>query len=127
MPSAATSAGEATIMITFEPGTDPNVAVLNVNNRIQMVKNQLPPIVEREGIIVMQNMTSMLMYVNIYSTDPNADQSGFQGRYAKAASRDFDGDPKRLTEMDALVAYLQMLGTLVDFTSYEPRSEENLR
>ncbi|GAA4438439.1 efflux RND transporter permease subunit [Bremerella cremea] len=75
MTSAATSAGEATIMITFEPGTDPNIAVLNVNNRIQMVKNQLPPIVEREGIIVMQNMTSMLMYVNVYSKDPNHDQN----------------------------------------------------
>jgi multidrug efflux pump subunit AcrB len=75
MTSAGTSAGEATITITFEPGTDPNVAVLNVNNRIQMVKNQLPPIVEREGIIVMQNMTSMLMYVNIYSKDPKIDQN----------------------------------------------------
>ncbi len=75
MTSAATSAGEATIMITFEPGTDPNVAVLNVNNRIQMVKNQLPPIVEREGIIVMQNMTSMLMYVNVFSKDPHIDQN----------------------------------------------------
>ena len=75
MTSAATSAGEATIQIVFEPGTDPNVAVLNVNNRIQMIRNQLPPIVEREGIIVMQNMTSMLMYVNIYSTDPNVDQN----------------------------------------------------
>jgi multidrug efflux pump subunit AcrB len=75
MTSAATSAGEATIMITFEPGTDPNVAVLNVNNRIQMVRNQLPPIVEREGIIVLQNMTSMLMYVNVFSTDPNIDQN----------------------------------------------------
>ena len=75
MASAATSAGEATIQITFEPGTDPNVAVLNVNNRIAMVKNQLPPIVQREGIIVLQNMTSMLMYVNIYSTDPDIDQN----------------------------------------------------
>ncbi|MFO0884340.1 MAG: efflux RND transporter permease subunit [Pirellulales bacterium] len=75
MTSAATSAGEATIMITFEPGTNPDTAVLNVNNRIQMVKNQLPPIVEREGIIVMQNMTSMLMYVNVYSKDPNIDQN----------------------------------------------------
>src|SRR6476659_3650718 len=75
MTSAATSAGEAAIMITFEPGTDPNVAVLNVNNRIQMIKNQLPPIVEREGIIVMQNMTSMLMYVNVYSKDPKIDQN----------------------------------------------------
>src|SRR3954453_381367 len=75
MASAATSAGEGAIQIIFEPGTDPNVAVLNVNNRIQMVKNRLPPIVEREGIIVLQNMTSMLMYVNVYSKDPNADQN----------------------------------------------------
>ena len=75
MASAATSAGEATIQIIFEPGTDPNVAVLNVNNRIAIVKNRLPPIVEREGIIVMQAMTSMLMYVNIYSTDKDIDQN----------------------------------------------------
>ncbi len=75
MASAATSAGEATIQIIFEPGTDPNVAVVNVNNRIAIVKNRLPPIVEREGIIVMQAMTSMLMYVNIYSTDKGLDQN----------------------------------------------------
>jgi cytochrome c oxidase cbb3-type subunit II len=60
--------------------------------------------------------------------DPNADSSGLLERYgAKVNVRDFDGDPTRLTEMDALIAYLQMLGTLVDFTSYEPRSEANLR
>ena len=75
MASAATSAGEGAIQIIFEPGTDPNVAVLNVNNRIQIVKNRLPPIVEREGIIVMQAMTSMLMYVNVYSTDKSLDQN----------------------------------------------------
>jgi HAE1 family hydrophobic/amphiphilic exporter-1 len=75
MASAATSAGEATIQIVFEPGTDPNVAVLNVQNRIQTVKNRLPPLVEREGIIVMQAMTSMLMYVNIFSTDESHDQN----------------------------------------------------
>ncbi len=75
MASAATSAGEGAIQIIFEPGTDPNVAVLNVNNRIQVVKNRLPPIVEREGIIVIQNMTSMLMYVNVYSTDKSIDQN----------------------------------------------------
>ncbi len=75
MLSDATSAGEGTIQIVFEPGTDPDVAVMNVNNRVQMVKNNLPPIVEREGIIVMQNMTSMLMYVNVFSTDPGVDQN----------------------------------------------------
>ena len=75
MASAATSAGEATILIVFEPGTDPNVAVLNVNNRINMVKNRLPPLVEREGIVVMQMMTSMLMYVNVFSDQEGADQN----------------------------------------------------
>ena len=75
MQGAATSAGEGTIQITFEPGTDADIAVMNVNNRVQMVKNNLPPIVEREGIIVMQNMASMLMYLNIYSTDPGVDQN----------------------------------------------------
>jgi len=75
MVSDATSAGEGTITVIFEPGTDPNVAVLNVQNRIQTVKNRLPALVEREGIIVMQAMKSMLMYVNIYSTNKDHDQN----------------------------------------------------
>jgi cytochrome c oxidase cbb3-type subunit II len=52
--------------------------------------------------------------------DPNADPTDLQKRYPKAQARDFDGDPMRLTEMDALVAYLQILGTLVDLDSYVP-------
>ena len=51
--------------------------------------------------------------------DPNADTSGIEARYPKAKLGDFDGDPAKLTEMDALVAYLQMLGTLVDFSTYD--------
>jgi cytochrome c oxidase cbb3-type subunit 2 len=51
--------------------------------------------------------------------DPNADTSTLLLRYPKAKVGDFDGDPTRLTEMDALVAYLQMLGTLVDFSTYD--------
>ncbi len=74
MASDATSAGEATIRIYFEPGTDPNIAVVNVQNRIAIVKNLLPPLVQREGIIVRQVMPSMLMYVNVYSTDEGVDQ-----------------------------------------------------
>ncbi|MCA0275162.1 MAG: cytochrome-c oxidase, cbb3-type subunit II [Proteobacteria bacterium] len=52
--------------------------------------------------------------------DPNADTSGLLARYPKAKLGDFDGNPATLTEMDALVAYLQMLGTLVDFSTYDP-------
>ena len=43
-------------------------------------------------------------------------------RYPKALSRDFDGDPVRLTEADALIAYLQVLGTLVDFKLYDDKA-----
>lgn len=57
--------------------------------------------------------------------DPNADTSGVEARYPKAKLGDFDGNPAELTEMDALVAYLQMLGTLVDFSAYE--AEKNYR
>ncbi|MDO9487326.1 MAG: cbb3-type cytochrome c oxidase subunit II, partial [Sphingomonadaceae bacterium] len=46
--------------------------------------------------------------------DPDGDAGDLASRYPKSQVRDFDGNPARLTEMDALVAYLQMLGTLVD-------------
>lgn len=52
--------------------------------------------------------------------DPEADNDGLLARYPKAVVGDFDGDPTRVTEMDALVAYLQMLGTLVDFADVDP-------
>src|SRR5579864_2926355 len=74
MASDATSAGEATIRIYFEPGTDPNLAVVNVQNRVNIVVNRLPPLVQREGILVSQIIPSMLMYVNLYSTDKGVDQ-----------------------------------------------------
>jgi cytochrome c oxidase cbb3-type subunit 2 len=51
---------------------------------------------------------------------PDADAGAFQGRYARARQGSFDGNPGVVTEMDALVAYLQMLGTLVDFRDVTP-------
>ncbi|RAW02234.1 efflux RND transporter permease subunit [Pseudochryseolinea flava] len=72
--SDATSAGEATIQIVFEPGTDPNAAVVNVKTRVDQVMNNLPPLVQREGVIISPIQPSMLMYVNLFSTDKNADE-----------------------------------------------------
>jgi cytochrome c oxidase cbb3-type subunit 2 len=43
-------------------------------------------------------------------------------RYPKTQTRDFDGNPGRITEADALIAYLQMLGTLVDFKLYDDKA-----
>ena len=53
---------------------------------------------------------------------PDADTSGLMERYPKAVARDFDGNPAKVTEMDALIAYLQMLGTLVDFSTYDAKA-----
>jgi cytochrome c oxidase cbb3-type subunit 2 len=51
-----------------------------------------------------------------------------KARYGdKVAQRDFDGEPDKVSEMDALVAYLQMLGTLVDFKTYRADKPENQR
>ncbi|HMQ57831.1 MAG TPA: cytochrome-c oxidase, cbb3-type subunit II [Rhizobiaceae bacterium] len=55
---------------------------------------------------------------------PDADTEGLVARYPKAIARDFDGNPSAVTEMDALVAYLQMLGTLVDFSAFEPEKAD---
>ncbi len=58
--------------------------------------------------------------------DPESDGAAdVLARYPKAQIRDFDGNPKRISELDALISYLQMLGTLVDFTVY--KAEENIR
>jgi HAE1 family hydrophobic/amphiphilic exporter-1 len=72
--SDATSAGEATVQIVFEPGTDPDAAVVNVKTRVDQVMNNLPPLVQREGVIITPIQPSMLMYVNLFSTDKNADE-----------------------------------------------------
>ncbi len=55
------------------------------------------------------------------------DYDAFLKRYPGANVRDFDGDPEHATEMDALIAYLQMLGTLVDFSTYQADADDNLR
>ena len=60
----------------------------------------------------------------VAQADPGADTGDLAKRYPKMQARDFDGNPQRLTEMDALVAYLQMLGTLVDFDSAAPQETD---
>jgi cytochrome c oxidase cbb3-type subunit 2 len=52
--------------------------------------------------------------------DPEADTKSLLQRYPKAAVGDLDGDPQRLTEMDALIAYMQILGRMVDFKTVKP-------
>ncbi|WMN11038.1 efflux RND transporter permease subunit [Marivirga salinae] len=74
MASDATSAGEATINIIFEPGTDPNMAVTRVKTRVDQVMPLLPELVQREGVIITPIQPSMLMYVNLYSKNESMDE-----------------------------------------------------
>ena len=72
--SDAGNDGEGIIQVIFNLGTDPNQASLNVQNRVASVVNKLPPLVVREGVKITREESNMLLYVNLYSTDPKADQ-----------------------------------------------------
>ena len=60
--------------------------------------------------------------LRIQATTDSPDSVDLAKRYPKAQARDFDGDPRRITEADALIAYLQVLGTLVDFKLYDNKA-----
>lgn len=74
MATDATSAGEATLRVIFEPGTDPNQAVIRVKTRVDQVMPLLPELVQREGVVITPIQPSMLMYVNLYGTGDNMDE-----------------------------------------------------
>ncbi len=72
--SDAGNDGEASIQVVFNSGVDPNIASVNIQNRVASVINKLPPIVVREGVKITREESNMLMYVNLYSTDPKLDE-----------------------------------------------------
>ena len=57
----------------------------------------------------------------VVQASADRDSEGLEKRYGKKVNiRDFDGNLNKVSEMDALIAYLQVLGTMVDFSKYEP-------
>jgi cytochrome c oxidase cbb3-type subunit II len=60
--------------------------------------------------------------LRVQATTDHPDASELEKRYPNAQTRDYDGDPQRITEADALIAYLQMLGTQVDFKLYDNKA-----
>lgn len=74
MLSDATSASEASIDVVFEPGTDPTLAAVRVKSRVDQVMTNLPPLVQREGVIISPLQPNMLMYVNLFSKDRKIDE-----------------------------------------------------
>ncbi|MCF8468419.1 MAG: cytochrome-c oxidase, cbb3-type subunit II [Sneathiella sp.] len=75
---------------------------------------------ELVGVPYTEEMVEMAASDLQTQVNPDADDvDAFLARYPKAQVRDFDGNPAVLSELDALISYLQMMGTLVDFTSYD--------
>ena len=73
MSSTSASSGVVEIMVTFEIGTDPDQAALNVNNRVKQVENILPQEVRRQGVTVNKGSSSFLQVLAFYSEDGRFD------------------------------------------------------
>src|SRR5207344_238501 len=74
MSSVSSNAGTTIITVFFKVGTDPDVAAVNVQNRVTTVLDELPEEVIKAGVTTEKEVNSMLMYLNIMSTDTTLDE-----------------------------------------------------
>ena len=74
MSSVSGNDGTSVINIIFKAGTDPEIAAVNVQNRVSSVLDELPEEVIKSGVIVEKVQNSMLLYLNVLSSDPNLDE-----------------------------------------------------
>lgn len=72
MSSVSSNDGTSIIQIIFKAGTDPNVAAVNVQNRVSSTLDELPEEVIKAGVIVEKVQNSMLLYVNLLGNDPSS-------------------------------------------------------
>ncbi|MDQ1152709.1 efflux RND transporter permease subunit [Sphingobacterium zeae] len=74
MNSVSTNNGSTVIQIFFEVGTDPDIAAVNVQNRVTTVLDELPEEVIKAGVTTEKEVNSMLMYLNVFTDDETADE-----------------------------------------------------
>ena len=80
MLSTSSSSGNMSLTVTFEPGTDPDQAQVNVQNRVSQASAQLPEIVAKQGVIVQKRSNAFMMVISFYSEDDRYD-STYLGNY----------------------------------------------
>ncbi|WUR12035.1 efflux RND transporter permease subunit [[Empedobacter] haloabium] len=71
--SQSDASGGVTITVTFQPGTNPDLAAVDVQNRIKRVESRLPQAVTQQGVQVNKARSNILMFVGLYSTDGRMD------------------------------------------------------
>ncbi|MGV6946454.1 efflux RND transporter permease subunit [Sphingobacterium kyonggiense] len=74
MNSVSTNNGNTLIQVFFKVGTDPDIAAVNVQNRVTTVLDELPEEVIKAGVTTEKEVNSMLMYLNLYTDDETADE-----------------------------------------------------
>lgn len=82
MTSTATNTGQATITITFKMGTDPDMAAVNVQNRVSKAQGVLPAEVTKVGVVTSKRQNSMLMVFSVYDESDKYPET-FIENYAK--------------------------------------------
>ena len=80
--TSAAAAGSASISIYFKQGTDPDMAAVNVQNKVSTATGQLPSEVTQIGVTTMKRQTSMVKIFSLYSPDDSYDE-GFLANYSK--------------------------------------------
>ncbi len=73
MSSSSSSSGNMSLTVTFEPGTDPDMAQVNVQNRVNQASSKLPDVVSRQGVTVEKRSQSFMMVISFYSPDDRYD------------------------------------------------------
>jgi multidrug efflux pump len=101
--SQSDSNGSVSITVTFQPGTNPDLAAVDVQNRIKRVESRLPQAVIQQGVQVNKARSNILMFVGAYSTDGSMDPTAI-GDYL---ARNVLNEVKRLPG----VGQAQLFGT----------------
>ena len=87
MSSTSSNSGSFELTVTFAVGTDPDVAAVNVQNRVAIAENRLPQSVREQGVTTQKQSTSMLMVINLVSPNRSRDQL-FLSNYASVNIQD---------------------------------------
>ncbi len=81
MASTSASSGNMSLTVTFAPGTDPDMAQVNVQNRVSQAASLLPDVVSQQGVTVQKRSQSFMMVISVYSPDDRYDPV-YLGNYA---------------------------------------------
>ncbi len=73
MTSSSSSTGAMTLTVTFEPGTDPDIAQVNTQNRVSQALARLPEVVTRQGVNVEKKSSTFMMLIGFYAEDDSLD------------------------------------------------------